>query len=141
MTDFNPYITFDGHCEEALDFYKECFHGEILFTQYYGESPKHVPEEYHQKIMHSEFKAGGIHFMACDNLPGQTMHYGNNVTFNVTFDDLSEQEEVFKKLSEGGNIYLTLQDTFWGSKFGMLTDRFGIHWMLNCDPKIMRVNE
>ena len=47
MTDFNPYITFDGHCEEALDFYKDCFHGEILFTQYYGESPKHVPEEFH----------------------------------------------------------------------------------------------
>ena len=130
MTGFNPYITFDGTCEEALTFYSACFEGEIVFIQYYDESNQKTIPSRHSKVMHSEFKAGSIHFMACDKTPGQTIHPGTNITLYVSFSNARKQDEIYERLAERGVVHMPLEATFWGSRLGVVTDKFGIHWML-----------
>ena len=135
MIGFNPYITFEGTCEEALHFYKSCFGGEILFIQYYRESPQAVADQFSNKIMHSEFKAGPIHFMACDVYGGDSLLKGNPVSFNINFADPQEQRRVFDVLAAHGIVKVPLEKTFWQSIFGMVTDRYGVQWMVNHTPQ------
>ena len=130
MKDFNPYITFDGRCEEALRFYSACFGGEIVFIQYYDDSIQLNPEGNYPKVIHSEFRAGPVRLMACDKSPGQNIHPGTNITMYISFDNSHEQDEIFDKLSQKGIVHMPLEATFWGSRLGILTDQFGIHWML-----------
>jgi PhnB protein len=129
MTGFNPYITFDGTCEEALHFYSACFGGEIIFIQYSDEGPvKNSTAK--SKVIHSEFKAEAVHFMACDKSPGQTIHHGTNITLYISFTNTRRQDEIFEKLSSKGVVHMPIEATFWGSRLGVVTDPFGIHWML-----------
>jgi PhnB protein len=130
MTGFNPYITFDSCCEEALNFYKKCFGGEIVFIQYFDESAFGNGGAEKPKVMHSEFRADAVHLMACDKSPGQTIHQGTNITLYISFKNSKKQDEIFESLSVGGIIHMPLEATFWGSRLGILTDQFGIHWML-----------
>ena len=132
MKELVPHLAFAGSCEEALHFYKNCFGGQIVAKNIYKESPMDVPTAYQDKIMHSEFESNGIRFMAADLMPGQPVAHGNSVQLSINLDDATEQERIFNKLAEGGKVEMELQDTFWGATFGMLTDRFGITWMLNC---------
>ncbi len=132
MKNLNPYLCFDGTCEEALNFYKEALDGEIVHVHTFGQSPMPVAEEKKNKVMHAEFKAEGVHFMACDNGDGYTLNVGNNISMSLNFTDEGEQEAVFNKLSAGGTVSMPLQDTFWEAKFGMFIDKYGISWMLNC---------
>jgi PhnB protein len=132
MTGFNPYLTFDGTCRQALEFYKDCFTGEIESMQTAGENAPRP--ELKDQIMHAVFKAGSIFFMASDAM-GHPVTRGSNVTLNINFDSVAQQEKVFNKLSGGGNVSMPLQDTFWGARFGMVTDKFGINWMVNCELK------
>lgn len=131
MKQLNPYLAFGGTCEEAMKFYKDAFGGE-LHMQTFGESPQEVPDDYKKKIMHAELKADGIHLMASDTMPGHVVNNGDNITLSIGMTDLDEQGKLFHKLSAGGKVTMPLQDTFWGARFGMLIDKFGIHWMLNC---------
>ncbi len=98
----------------------------------YSASPMEVPEAYQNKIMHCEFKADAIRFLAADVMLGHPVSHGNSVQLNINLDDTQEQESIFNKLAEGGKVDMALQDTFWGARFGMVTDKFGISWMLNC---------
>ncbi len=132
MQGFNPYLTFDGTCEEAFTFYQHCFGGEIVIIQRFGDSPMPVADEFKKKIMHIELLAAPVHLMGCDGSPKHQVVKGNTVTFNLSFQDTEEQEDIFNKLAEGGKVSMPLDNTFWGSRFGMLTDKFGVHWMLNC---------
>lgn len=127
-----PHLAFAGTCEEALNFYKNCFDGKISALNRYKDSPMEVPEEFKHKIMHSEFKAAGITFLAADLMPNQPLSHGNSVQLNINMDDAKEQASIFNKLAVGGTVLMSLQDTFWGARFGMLTDSFGISWMMNC---------
>ena len=133
MQAFNPYLTFDGNCEEAFKFYQGCFGGKITIIQRFGDSPMPVPDAYKDKIMHMELLGNPVHLMGSDGSPQHTVVKGNTVTFNLAFVDAEEQEIVFNKLAAGGKVSMPLEDTFWGSRFGMLTDKFGVHWMLNCE--------
>lgn len=132
MQAFNPYLTFDGNCEEAFNFYQNCFGGKIVITQRFGDSPMPVAAAYKDKIMHIELQAHPVHLMGCDGSPQHQVIKGNTVTFNLSFDATEEQEKIFNKLADGGKVSMPLENTFWGSRFGMLTDKFGVHWMLNC---------
>jgi PhnB protein len=129
MNDFNPYITFDGSCEDALAFYQGCFGGKIEFIQYYEDSVQHLGAK-KSKVMHSEFRSDVIHFMACDKSPGQNIHQGTNISLYISFGQMREQDDVFEKLSRDGIVHMALEATFWGSRLGIVTDKFGIHWML-----------
>ncbi len=131
MKNLNVYLAFEGQCEEALNLYKDCFGGDIVSMQRYGESPAPSPEGYEQKIMHATFQADGIFLMACDTSPEHPVQTGNNVHLSINLDDAAAQKTIFERLSAGGQVTMPLQATFWGAEFGMLTDRFGINWMLN----------
>lgn len=131
MKQLNVYLCFSGNCEEALNFYKDCLGGEIVSLQRFGDAPMESAEADKQRVMHAEFKAEGIYFMASDSMPGQTLRSGEMVQLSINLTDAAEQENIFQKLSAGGNVDMPLQDTFWGASFGMLTDKYGIKWMLN----------
>ncbi len=128
MMEFCPYITFEDSCGKALQFYKHCFGGEIVFIQYY-DSNGHNPDA-KGKVMHSEFRSGNIHLMACDKSPEQKLHQGTNITMYISLDSETEQRKIFTKLSENGVVHMPLEPTVWGSRLGVLTDQFGVHWML-----------
>jgi len=129
-----PYLTFAGNCREAFEFYKEVLKGEITSIQTFGEAKANMGEQFNHYIIHAEFRAENVYFMASDGMPGFVANPGNNVSLDIDLTDLNEQARIFEALSKGGKVDMPLQDTFWGAKYGMLTDRYGIHWMLNC-PK------
>ena len=131
-----PYIMFNGNCEEALKFYIKTFNGEIKNLMRYEGSPVEQFSKDKQKVLHSHFSAKGLLFMAADSGEGgpQAVKDGM-VHLSINFNDMARQEKVFNALSEGGKVNMPLQDTFWGAKFGMLTDKFGVNWMFNCEMK------
>lgn len=134
MKKLNAYLGFNGNCEDALRFYKDSIGGDYNIMRFSDTPPDAghpTPQGYENKVMHARFESDGFFFMASDGMPGSQVKSGDQVSLNLDFTDMPEQEKVFNKLSEGGKVLQPLQDTFWGAKFGMLVDRFGITWMLN----------
>lgn len=132
MIGVTPYISFNGNCEEAMNFYVECMNGEILFTQRFGDSPM-AGEGMNDKILHTSIKIGGSTIMASDCPPGQPVSSGNNISLAIGTNDVEQAEKFFNKIADGGKVTMPMQETFWAERFGMLTDKFGINWMFNCD--------
>lgn len=128
-----PFITFNGTCEEAMNFYAQCLGGTITTMSRYEGTPMEVPDDYKQKIMHSELVFENNHIMACDASPDQAVTHGSDFSLTINVAEVFIMDDVFKKLSAGGNVTMPLQDTFWGARFGMFIDKFGIRWMFNCD--------
>jgi PhnB protein len=124
---------FNGNCEEALNFYAKAFNGEIKDLNRFEGSPAEGMSEDKQKVMHANFVAKGIFFMASDG--GKETDKGGMVQLSVNVEDAAELDKVFNAMSEGGNITMPLQNTFWGARFGMLQDRFGVNWMFNHELK------
>ena len=128
-----PYFTFAGNCREAMNFYRDCFGGEITHMQTFEEAHMQVDDQVKNHIVHAEMRAGDILLMASDGgMTGFVSQVGNNVNLNVNLTDPAEQDKIFAALAVGGKVTMPLQDTFWGARYGMLTDRFGVNWMLNC---------
>lgn len=129
-----PYLHFGGSCEEALTFYKEVFAGEVVSLMRFGDTAGgETPPGYNDKVMHSSFEAPSVKFMASDQQPGTPVPSSSNVSLSLSTRDVTEGERVFAMLSSGGNVTLPMHDTFWGARFGMLTDKFGIDWMVNAE--------
>jgi PhnB protein len=130
----NPYLFFDGRCEEAFKFYEKALGGEIKGMLTYAGSPgaELVPEAWRKKIMHGTVTIGGQALMGSDGQPG---HYHPPQGFSVSLavDTVADAERVFEALAEDGEVLMALQQTFWAARFGMLSDRFGIPWMINCE--------
>jgi PhnB protein len=128
-----PYLFFEGNCEEALTFYKDVFGGEISLMRYEG-SPleSEMPPDYKQKVMHGNFKAPTLSFMGADTAPSHHRH-GGIIALSLATTDETEGRRVYAKLAEGGTATMPLDKVFWGGLFGMVTDRFGIDWMISCD--------
>lgn len=136
--EFSVYLMFNGNCEEALNFYKAALGAESLGMQRYGDSP--MPSEdtaWNQKIMHGAIRKDGFLIMASDSRDKSGgIVTGNNVQVSITLDSVEEIDQVFERISKGANVTMPLQDTFWGARFGMCTDKFGVSWMFNFDhPK------
>src|SRR6476659_2863374 len=121
-----PYVNFRGNCEEALNFYKEALNGEIVQLGRYGEYPMKSPENIKDKIVHARLKFGDELIMASDIMDEHPVNTGDNISLSVECDNDRQLEQVFSKMSSGGKITMPLQEQFWGAKFGMLTDKFGI---------------
>jgi len=128
-----PYLTFYGNAEEAMNFYIAVFGAEMVALSRYEGSPMDIPEEYGNKILHAEIRVAEQSILLCDAMPGSEVTNGSRISLNIDYPQIMEMESLFKRLGEGGTIQMPLQDTFWGARFGMLTDKFGISWMLNCD--------
>jgi PhnB protein len=131
----NPYLHFEGYAEEVLNFYRDVFDGEILTISRYGDSPMQVDEDWKDKIMHARLKFGDSLIMLSDGPKGYKSTTNGNIQLSVEMDDENKMSEVFNKLAAGGKITMPLQDTFWGARFGMLTDKFGTGWMFNHEKK------
>jgi PhnB protein len=130
-----PYLSFNGNCEEALNFYRDAFDGETLQLGRYGESPLETSEELKDKIMHARLKFGDSLIMFSDMMGEKDADCGNMISLSIECDNIDQLEKAFSKMSGGGKVTMPLQDQFWGARFGMLTDKFGIHWMFNCEKK------
>ncbi len=128
----NPYLNFAGNAEEALNFYKNVLGGEIVNIGRYGESPMPADEDYKNKILHARLVFDDNLIMISDVFKGQQVSTGGNIQLSVEMDDVNKMDEVFNKMADGGKITMPLAEQFWGAKFGMLTDKFGISWMFNC---------
>lgn len=129
------YLTFAGNCEEALNFYKDALGAEVLHVSYMGDGQMEVPESVRGKVMHARMKIGENELYMSDNFDPSVVKQGNNVSLSLQTDTLSQTENLFEKLSADGKVIMPLQDTFWGARFGMFTDKFGIQWMFNFELK------
>ena len=135
MEAITPYLNFNGDASDALDFYCKALDGEIVFKQTFGESPVESSESQKNKIMHASFKAGDLNFLVSDGMEGHTVSEGTNLSLSLNFEDANELNKTFANLAVGGKVTMELQDTFWGARFGMLTDKYGFNWMFNHDYK------
>jgi PhnB protein len=132
------YLFFNGQCEQALDFYTTALHAKVGGVMRYSESPDPLPPEMNKpefanRIMHSEFKVGSITVMASDDCSTRTVkHEGIKLALSVPTE--ADATRVFKNLSEKGTIDMPLTPTFWSPNFGMVTDPFGIGWMVMVQP-------
>ncbi len=127
-----PYLNFSGNARAALNLYAKAFDGQIVFSQTYAESGQEAKPEMKDKIMHASLVSGDLNILASD-VEENDIQAGNPVSLSMDFNTTEEMEKVFAALSDGANITMPLQDTFWGARFGMLTDKFGISWMFNHD--------
>jgi PhnB protein len=132
MATLNPYLTFNGNCKQAMNFYKEIFGGELsLMTA--GESPaaSQMPAKYHNSILHSSLKTADFEIMATDMVPGNFTE-GNTVHMSLICKTEKEIHSLFEKLSAGGTVNQPLSKMFFGL-IGTLSDKFGKHWLLELD--------
>ena len=130
-----PYLNFNGNAAEALAFYSKALDGKILFQQTFGESPMPSTPETKDMIMHATFQADKLTIMVSDCPPEHAVTNGSSISLSLNFTDIPSIEKTFAALSEGATITMELQDTFWGARFGMLTDKFGMNWMFNHDKE------
>lgn len=128
----HAYLSFPGTCGDALKLYKEVLGGEIGETHYYDDSPMESPET-KGKIMHTSFAFGDGNVLMASDTMGFPVAEQGNITLSISVSDVSEAESIFTGLAEGGTVKMPLEKTFWAKKFGMLTDKFGISWMVNCE--------
>lgn len=124
----NAYLFFTGNCREAMEFYKDIFGG-TLKVQTYDEVPGQ-PEAMEGKVIHASLMEGDVDLMASDSpLPG---HLGTGkISLSLSGTDENKLRDVFDRLSEGGKVNSPLKKEFWGDTFGMLSDKFGVDWMVN----------
>jgi PhnB protein len=130
----NPYLYFDGNCEEALKFYEKVLGAKILAMMTHENTPaaEHAPVEWRNKILHGRMTIGDQVLMASDAPPENFQKQGR-FSLNLGFTDPIEAERIYRALAEGGTETMPIAETFWAVKFGMLVDRFGIPWMVNCE--------
>jgi PhnB protein len=131
MTYINTYLTFNGNCREAMNFYQECLGGELYF-QTIGESPMadKMPSKMKESILHSTLTSGDVRIQASD-MGNDGLIKGNNVSLMLNCSSENEIRNTYEKLASGGDTTHPLEDTFWGSLFGGLTDKFEIRWILH----------
>lgn len=128
-----PYLAFNGDCATAMAFYQQVLGGE-LFVMTGGDSPMsdQIPPEHHHRVIHARLTLDdGMLLYGGDSqasMPHQGMH---GFSLSLNYDTVAEAERVFNALSEGGKVTMPLGDAFWAKKFGMVSDRFGCHWMVN----------
>src|SRR5437773_9897753 len=130
----NPYVNFDGQCEEAFKFYEQVLGGKITFMMTWGEMPgaDQFPAETHKLIMHATLSVGDDVLMGADSPPGRYQPAkGMNVSIHPK--DIAEGERIFNALSANGTVQMPFEKTFWSPGFGMCVDQFGIPWMVNCE--------
>lgn len=130
----NAYLTFGGQCEAALRFYEKCLRGKIVMMMTYGESPMadSAPPGWSQKILHATLAVGDQVLQGADQ-PAERYVTPQGFSIAVNISDPAEAERIFNDLAEKGSVQFPLQGTFWARRFGVLTDRFGTPWIINCE--------
>jgi len=140
MITISPYLIFKGTCEEAFNFYKSVFGGEFLFVGRFKDMPENtnypVTEEVKEKIMHISLPISKESVLfGCDtsSTVDNATDAESNVSLSIEVDSIEEATRIFNGLSSGGKVTMPLDKTFWDAYYGMLTDKYGINWMVNYD--------
>jgi PhnB protein len=139
MTTVNVYLTFNGNCKEAFDFYKSVFGGEFAYIGTFGEMPPQegfeMSDEEKNRIMHVSLPISAETILMGSDTTSHSgeLSLGNNFSISINTDSDEKADTFFNALSKGGKVIMPLQNTFWGSYYGMFTDKFGINWMVNVD--------
>ena len=126
-----PYLMFKGETREAMEFYHRVLGGNLQVQTFGDTEGMPAPPGYEDKVMHSQLEADGMMIMASDPPPGNDVQVGDNVQLCFVGTDLGRMTKIFDGLAEGGTVGMKLEKQFWGDTFGSLTDRFGVHWMVN----------
>ncbi len=129
-TRLNPYLALDGKAREAMEFYRDLFGG-TLDIQTFAEAGQEIPGAEPDRVMHASLETGDLTIMASDTMPGQPSTMGNNVSLSLNGSDADALTAIFGKLGDGGQVMMPLEKQFWGDTFGMVTDRYGVQWMVN----------
>jgi PhnB protein len=144
MATVNVYLTFNGNCKEAFDFYRSVFGGEFPYVGKFGEMPpqegQQMDEADKDKIMHISLPISQETMLMGSDTGGEwsaSFKEGNNYSISINTDSREEADKLFNGLSAGGEVTMPLDNTFWGAYFGMFKDKFGISWMVNFDEKPM----
>jgi len=133
-----PYLFFNGKCEEAVEFYRKAIGAEVEMMMRFKESPEspppdQVPPGFENKIMHASFRVGGTTLMASDGCSAEKPKFeGFSLSLSVASE--GEADRAFAALANGGKVTMPLAKTFWSPRFGMLEDRFGVGWMISVTP-------
>jgi PhnB protein len=142
MASINPYLIFNGNCEEAFLFYQSVFGGAFPYIGKFKDMPSTegnsvLSEEDGNKIMHVSLPIGnGSVLMGSDsNAASGDVALGQNISLSINAESKEEADKLFNGLSAGGNVSMPMNQTFWGAYFGMFTDKFGVNWMVNFDEK------
>lgn len=130
----NPYLSFKGDCEAAFTFYERCFGGKLGAIFRYGGSPlaHEVAADWQDKVMHGSVSVGEQVFMGADVAP-ESYEAPKGFSLSIHLSDTDEAERIFKELAAQGKVLLPLEKTFWAARFGMVVDRYGIPWSINCE--------
>jgi len=139
----NVYLNFDGNCREAFVFYKSVFGGEFAYLGTFGDMPPQeglppLSEEMQSKIMHISLPISKETVLMGSDAGGEwapKLVFGNNFSISVNADSTDEADRIFSALAVDGKITMPLANTFWGDYFGMLTDKFGVNWMVSSTPE------
>jgi PhnB protein len=132
----NPYLNFAGAAAQAIKLYEIALGAKVEQLSRYGDTPgMDIPPEHKQRVMHALLRLGEGTLMISDAPPGMPVPNQSNAHVALHFDDVQELTRKFEALAADGQVTMPLQDTFWGAKFGMLTDAYGIRWMFNCETK------
>ena len=130
----NPYLSFKGDCEAAFTLYERCFGGQPSSIFRYAGSPMaaQAPPGWENKVMHGSVTVGDLVLMGADVAP-DAYEVPKGFSLSIALKSTSEAERIFRELSTGGTIVMPLEKTFWAERFGMVVDRFGIPWLINCE--------
>jgi PhnB protein len=130
----NPYLSFRGDCEAAFTFYAQCLGGEVGAIFRYGGSPMadSVPADWQDKVMHGSLTVAGLMLNGGDVTPA-SYEEPKGFSLSIQIKNAAEAERIFHELTTDGQVVLPLEKTFWAERFGMVVDRFGIPWMINCE--------
>ena len=130
----HPYLSFRGQCEAAFTFYERCLGARMGPIFRYAGSPMadQVPADWQDKIMHGSVTVGGQELMGADVAP-DAYEEPKGFSLSLQLKSTAEAERVFHDLAQDGRVVLPLEKTFWAERFGMVVDRFGIPWLINCD--------
>lgn len=128
-----PYLSFKGDCEMAFKFYAKCLGGQLGELFHYSGTPlaDQVPSGWEDKVMHGSMKIGELVLMGSDVAPDQ-YEEPKGISLTLQMKNVAEAERIFQELARDGKVVLPLEQTFWAERFGMVTDRFGIPWVINC---------
>ncbi|KND55160.1 hypothetical protein BPUN_3091 [Candidatus Paraburkholderia kirkii] len=129
----DTYLFFNGDCAAALELYQAAFGAQVTALIRFRDAPDggSAPPQWQDKVMHAVFRVGGNKIMASDGRDGQPRKACAGFTLSIVADDAQSGERLFSRLAEGGHVLLPWQSTFWTKGFGMLTDLFGVPWMVN----------
>jgi len=128
-----PHLTFNGECEKAFQFYENTVGGKIALLMKYRDVPSFErPPGWDDKVLHATFALGDCRFSGADVTPEQ-YQIPCGFAMQLNLSDAAQADRIFQRLAEQGSIQMPLQETFWAQRFGMLVDRFGTPWIINCE--------